>query len=181
MDARAELIELVNRHAVKHGDFTLASGAKSSYYIDCRKVTLLAAGAKLIGQGMLEFMAEVDYDAIGGMTLGADPIVGAVITLSAETRPDLKGLLVRKEAKSHGTGQAIEGPLEGNERVVVVEDVTTSGGSAMKAINALREAGCQVVQVLTVLDRNAGATELFEKEGIAFRSLLTLTDLGLAP
>ena len=176
---RNALTELVNEHAVEHGEFTLASGAKSSYYIDCRKVTLLAAGARLIGEGMLDLLQDVAYDAVGGMTLGADPIVGAIVTLAGESRPDLKGLLVRKEAKSHGTGRAIEGPLQGGERVVVVEDVTTSGGSALQAIEAIRAADCTVVQVLSVLDRLAGASELFAKEGIPFKALLTLNDLGL--
>lgn len=174
------LADLVRREAVAFGDFTLASGAKSSYYIDCRKVTLSAAGAALIGAGVLELLRDGPaIDAVGGMSIGADPILAAALTLAGlEGRP-LRGFIVRKEAKGHGMGKQVEGPIQPGDRCVIVEDVVTTGGSSFKAIDAVEATGAKVVRVIAVLDRLAGGAETFAAKGIPFQSLLTLKDLGL--
>ncbi|MFO0947819.1 MAG: orotate phosphoribosyltransferase [Planctomycetota bacterium] len=176
---KSSLVELVKKHALQFGDFTLASGQKSTYYIDCRNVTLLAAGAAQIGQAILELMKDEPFDAVGGLTMGADPILAAVLTVAGQKNLDLRGFIVRKEAKGHGTGKLIEGPIRMGDRVVIVEDVATTGGSIFKAIEAVEKAGCKVVRVVTVLDRLAGAAETFAQRGYPFTSLLTIRDLGL--
>lgn len=176
---REQLVQLIQNEAVAFGDFTLASGQKSTYYIDCRKVTLSSQGASLIGPAVLDVLADLSIDAIGGLTMGADPIVGAVLTAAGNTHRPLRGFLVRKQAKEHGTGKLVEGPLRAGDRVAVVEDVTTSGGSCRQAIAAVEAAGCTVVCVVTVLDRLAGAKETFESLGYQFRALTTVKDLVL--
>jgi orotate phosphoribosyltransferase len=140
--------------AVKTGEFTLSSGKKSDFYVDCRKVTLHPQGAKLIGKLVLEKIKGIKIDAVGGMTLGADPIIGAVVTLG-----DIPGFIVRKKAKEHGTKQRIEGLIQPGWRVLIVEDVATTGGSALEAIAAAEEAGAKVVKVISVVDREEGAKE----------------------
>lgn len=176
---RRALIELIRRDALKFGDFVLASGAKSSYYIDCRNVTLSAEGAAWIGEGILDLLAEEPFDAVGGMTMGADPILAAVLTVAGLRGRALRGFIVRKEAKQHGTGKLVEGPLRAGDRVVIVEDVSTTGGSALKAAEAAEAAGAKVVRIVTVLDRLAGAGEAFASRGFAFSSLSTIRDLGI--
>jgi orotate phosphoribosyltransferase len=178
-ETRKQLIELIRRDALKFGDFTLASGAKSKFYIDCRNVTLSAEGAALIGQAILDAMAGEPFDAVGGMTLGADPILAAVLTVAGIRGQSLRGFIVRKEAKQHGTGKLIEGPLRKGDRVLIVEDVSTTGASAIKAADAVREAGANVIKVMTLLDRLAGAGEAFERAGYAFAALTTIRDLGI--
>ncbi|MDD5382296.1 MAG: orotate phosphoribosyltransferase [Candidatus Margulisbacteria bacterium] len=143
---------LVETGAVKTGEFTLSSGKKSNFYIDCRKVTLHPKGAKLIGKIILDKIKGLKVDAIGGLTLGADPITGAVVTLG-----DLPGFIVRKKEKEHGTKQKIEGLIEPGWKVVIVEDVTTTGASALEAIAAAEAAGARVVKVISVVDREEGA------------------------
>lgn len=140
--------------AVKTGEFVLSSGKKSDFYIDCRKVTLHPQGAKLIGKIILEKIKGLKVDAIGGLTLGADPITSAVVTLS-----NLPGFIVRKKEKEHGTKQKIEGLIEPEWNVVIVEDVTTTGASALQAIEAVEEIGAKVVKVISVVDREEGAAE----------------------
>lgn len=158
MSDREELKALLKETgAVKTGEFTLSSGKKSDFYIDCRKVTLHPKGAKLIGKIILEKIKGLKVDAVGGMTLGADPIVGAVITLS-----DLPGFIVRKKEKEHGTKQKIEGLIEPGWNVVIVEDVATTGGSALQAIEAAEAAGAKVVKVISVVDREEGAAEALQ-------------------
>lgn len=144
--------------AVKFGDFTLSSGKKSDFYVDCRKVTLHPQGAKLIGKVILEKIKGLKIDAVGGLTLGADPIIGAVITLG-----NIPGFIVRKKAKEHGTGQKIEGLIEKGWNVLIVEDVATTGGSAMQAIEAAEAAGANVVKVISVVDREEGAAEALKE------------------
>jgi len=144
--------------AVKTGEFVLSSGKKSSFYIDCRKVTLHPEGAKLIGQIILDKIKGLPVKAVGGLTLGADPIIGAVITLG-----DIPGFIVRKQAKEHGTKQRIEGLLEPGWPVVIVEDVATTGGSALEAIKAAEAAGAKVIKVISVVDREEGAQEALAK------------------
>ncbi|OGC21504.1 orotate phosphoribosyltransferase [candidate division WOR-1 bacterium RIFOXYB2_FULL_42_35] len=140
--------------AVKTGDFTLSSGKKSNFYVDCRKVTLHPQGAKLIGKIILEKIKDLKVDAIGGLTLGADPITSAVVTLG-----NVPGFIVRKKAKEHGTQQKIEGIIEKGFDVVIVEDVATTGASALQAIEAVEAFGAKVIKVISVVDREEGAAE----------------------
>ena len=176
---RQALIELIQRDALRFGDFTLASGAKSSYYLDCRKVTLQAAGAALIGAGILEHLGEPLPDAVGGMAIGADPITGAVITAAGLAGVSLKGFIVRKEAKGHGTQQMVEGPVVAGEKVVIVEDVVTTGGSSVQAIEHVRAFGLEVTEVIGIVDRLQGGADAFANAGCLFHPLLTIRDLGV--
>ncbi|HET6327196.1 MAG TPA: orotate phosphoribosyltransferase [Planctomycetaceae bacterium] len=177
---RARLIELFRKHALKFGDFTLASGQKSTYYLDGRLITLHAEGLRLIAQGVLERLAGVDFAAVGGMSIGADPIVGGVLTVAAEQGRPLLGFLVRKQAKEHGTRRAVEGPVEHGSNVVIVEDVITTGGSALDAIDRVEELGCRVTSVVGVCDRLQGGAAAFAARGVPFHTLLTIRDLGIA-
>jgi len=144
--------------AVKFGDFTLTSGKKSNFYVDCRKITLHPQGAKLIARLILKKIQGLKVDAIGGLTLGADPITGAVVALS-----DIPGFIVRKKEKEHGTKQKIEGLIESGWNVVIVEDVSTTGSSAQQAIEAAEALGAKVVKVISVVDREEGAAEALRK------------------
>ena len=158
---RNRLKALLKEHSLMFGDFTLASGRKSNFYFDSKKTTLLAEGAYLTAAEILEVLAENDVqaDAIGGMTLGADPIVCPVAALSQLAGRPLRAFIVRKEAKEHGTGRQIEGNLEPGSRVVVVDDVVTTGGSTLRAIEAVEGAGHRVVAVVCLVDREEGGTE----------------------
>jgi orotate phosphoribosyltransferase len=180
---REQLIKLLQRDALKTGTFTLASGRSSHYYVDGRKLTLSAEGAALIGAGVLELLqGEFAVDAIGGLTLGADPIVGATLALAAAAGlGQLRGFLVRKEAKGHGTGKLVEGPLEPGSTVAIVDDVATTGGSSLQAVEAVEAMGCQVSVVIAVLDRLEGAAAAFAARGLPFRALVTIRDLGIEP
>ncbi|MBJ44920.1 MAG: orotate phosphoribosyltransferase [Planctomycetaceae bacterium] len=175
------LIALIREKALKFGEFTLASGKKANFYLDCRKATLDPQGANLIGSGMLELMKANLPDAVGGMAIGADPITGALVTLSGQTSHPLRGFIVRKETKGHGTGQAVEGPVTAGDRVVIVEDVITTGGSALRAIDQAREFGLEVVEALAIIDRLAGGQAAFEQKGVPLRTLLTIRDFGIEP
>ncbi len=180
---RHRLIELLQRDALRRGNFTLASGRISHYYVDGRKVTLSAEGAALIGAGVLELLAgRPEVTAIGGLTLGADPIVGATLALApAAGLSQLRGFLVRKEAKSHGTGNLVEGPLSPGAAVAIVDDVATTGGSSLQAIDAVEAMGCKVALVIAVLDRLEGAAAAFAARGLEFQPLVTIRDLGVEP
>lgn len=180
---RDRLIQLLKRDALQVGQFVLASGRKSHFYVDARKVTLSAEGACVIALGVLELIdGHPEVAAIGGMTLGADPIVGAALGLAPLSgRPALRGFLVRKEAKGHGTGRLVEGSIEPASKVVIVEDVATTGASAIKAVEAAEQLGCEVVSVIAVLDRLEGAAEVFHQRGLPFHALTTIRDLGVEP
>lgn len=178
---RDALIRLIKEQALEFGDFTLASGKKSTFYLDCRRVTLDAYGANLIAAGMLELMATDMPDAVGGMAIGADPITAAIITAAYPSTPALKGFIVRKEAKEHGKGQAVEGPVRPGQRAIIVEDTITTGGSALKAIARAREFGLEVVAALAVVDRLEGGANAFAEVGVPLRALLTIRDLGVEP
>jgi orotate phosphoribosyltransferase len=180
---REQLIELLKRDALRRGTFTLASGRTSHYYVDGRKVTLSAQGAATVGAGVLAILRELPaIDAVGGLTMGADPIVGATLALAPLAGLDhLRGFLVRKEAKSHGTGNLIEGPLEPGSTVAIVDDVATTGGSSIQAIQAVEAIHCKVAIVVVVLDRLEGASAAFAARGVAFRPLVTIRDLGVEP
>ena len=159
MTPKEELLRLLKQQsAFKFGEFTLSSGKKSDFYVDCRKVTLHPQGARLIGRLVLEKIRGLKVDAVGGLTLGADPITSSVVVLS-----DLPGFIVRKKAKEHGTKQRIEGILQPGWNVVIVEDVATTGGSALEAIEAAEAAGAKVAKVISVVDREEGAKEALAK------------------
>ncbi len=180
---RERLVALLKRDALRTGTFTLASGRTSHYYVDGRKVTLSAAGAAVIGAGVLERLSGYpEVVAVGGLTMGADPIVGATLALAgASGRDALRGFLVRKEAKAHGTGNRVEGPLEPGATVAILDDVATTGGSSIQAVEAVEEIGCRVAVVIVVLDRLEGAAAAFGARGLRFESLLTIRDLGVEP
>ena len=176
---KKRLIELVKTKALKFGEFTLASGKTAKYYLDCRKLTLDGEGANVVGASMLEIIKPMNPDTVGGMAIGADPITAAIITLAWQKGINYNGFIVRKEAKEHGTGQSVEGPVSAGQLAVIVEDVTTSGGSSMKAVERAKEFGLSVRAVISIVDRQAGARELFAQNGIEFHSLLTIKDLGI--
>ena len=176
---KESLIELIRQQGLEFGDFTLASGKKASYYLDCRKVTLDARGARLIAEGILELLGEAMPNAVGGMAIGADPITAAVITLAGLREIDLKGFIVRKEAKQHGKGRAVEGPVTPGDRVVIVEDVVTTGGSSLRAIDQVEQFGLQVERGIAIIDRLEGGAEAFQQRGIPLTTLLTVRDFGI--
>lgn len=177
-DLLHRLAELVGRLAVVHGRVTLSSGREADYYVDLRRATLHHEAAPLIGRLMRELTADWAFDAVGGLTLGADPV--ATSMLHAAGRP-LDAFVVRKQAKAHGMQRQVEGPGVAGRRVLVVEDTTTTGNSPMTAVEALREIGAEVVGVATIVDRQTGADEVFAQAGLAYRYLLGLDDLGLPP
>ncbi|MCK4856919.1 MAG: orotate phosphoribosyltransferase [candidate division Zixibacteria bacterium] len=176
---RNQLLELVNKHAVIHGDFVLTSGQKSTYYIDGKLLSLMPDGLLCLAQVILEMIAEDEVDAVGGLTLGADPIIGAVVALSQESGRPLKGLIVRKERSGHGRTKRIEGPLQQGMKVVVIEDVVTTGSSSITAGEALEEAGSEIVKVVAMVDRLAGGQENFKAKGYRFEPIFTLDDLNI--
>ena len=178
-----ELIGLVEAKALKRGTFRLASGREASFYLDAKQVVLDAHGAMLVGRAILERLRSLGPlpAAVGGMSIGADPITSAVITMAGVEGLPLKGFMVRKEPKDHGTKKYVEGPVEPGQRVVIVEDVTTTGGSSLLAIDRVHEFGLVVERVVTVIDRLAGAKEAFAARGIPLESLVTIRDLGLEP
>ena len=179
---RELLRSLILEKSLKFGDFTLASGKKATYYLDCRQVTLDSVGAKLIGEGMLELLQlrSVLPQAVGGMSIGADPITAAVITVAAYQNIPLKGFMVRKQSKDHGTQKYVEGPITAGDRVVIVEDVVTTGGSSLDAIVKVEAVGAAVEGVLAIIDRLEGGGEMFESKGYYFHSLFTVRDFGIS-
>jgi orotate phosphoribosyltransferase len=184
MSSRRQLIELLARRSARRGNFTLASGKQSSFYIDCRLTTMSPEGLSAIGPIGLAAIRERgwDPDSVGGLTLGADPVSYAISYASASTERPVRAFTVRKEAKTHGTGKLIEGPFESSDRVVVIEDVITTGGSALKAVEALRAAGASVLGVLAVVDREEGGREAIEAAGIAVASIARVSEvLALVP
>lgn len=173
------LMDLVRSLALQIGQFKLASGKMSSYYLDCRKVTLDSAGANLIADGMLELLGSDLPDAVGGMAIGADPITAAIITVAGRSGNKLKGFIVRKEAKQHGTGRDVEGPVNAGDSVVIVEDVVTTGGSSLAAIEKAEAHGLKVCGVLAIIDRLEGGRETLQQCGYSLQTLLTISDFGL--
>jgi orotate phosphoribosyltransferase len=174
---RQRLLDLLCTLAYKEGDFTLSSGQKSTYYINGKQVTLHPQGALATGRLLLSMLPD-DTVAVAGLTLGADPIVSAVSVVSAMTSPGIPALIVRKEAKGHGTQAYIEGPtLPSGAKVVVLEDVVTTGQSAMKAVERLRGAGYTVDLVISLVDRQQGGAEFYAAQGLAFEAVFTIADL----
>lgn len=179
--ARDRLIEYIKAEAVFHGDFTLTSGAKASFYVDLRTLSLDHRVAPLIGEVMLDLIAAVpDVAAIGGLTMGADPIATSILHQGVLRGKALDALVVRKEPKDHGRGRQVEGPEVAGKRVIVVEDTSTTGGSPLKAIEALEKAGAEIAAVAVVIDRSTGAREVIEAAGYPYLAALDLADLGLA-
>jgi len=176
-DPRKRLQQIILERSFKLGEFTLSSGKKSDYYVDCRTTTLHPEGALLVGRLLLPLALEFGADSVGGLTLGADPVVAAVISESARQGTPLRGFIVRKKAKEHGRGRGIEGNLEEGDRAVIVEDVVTTGGSALKAVEAAREAGAEVAAVVAIVDREEGGREAIEREGLEVRALFTASEL----
>jgi orotate phosphoribosyltransferase len=178
--AKLELARLVTELSVVHGKITLSSGKEADYYVDLRRATLHHAAAPLIGKLLRQLTADWDYVAVGGLTLGADPVAIAMLHSAAAEGMVLDAFVVRKSSKQHGLQRRIEGMEVAGQRVLAVEDTSTTGGSVLTAVEALNEAGATVVGVATVVDRGTGAREAIEKEGLPYRFLLDLDDLGLA-
>lgn len=183
---RAKLLQLLKQDALRTAppgeSFTLASGRQSHYFVNGKELTLRAEGLATVARLFLAGCAGLDIQAVGGMTLGADPIIGAMVALSAGTPQPLQGFIVRKATKDHGLGDRIAGPsLEGLTGCVMVEDTTTTGGSTLDAIDCVRAAwpNLQVVKVLSIVDRQEGAVENFAAAGYAFEPLFTRSDLGV--
>jgi orotate phosphoribosyltransferase len=174
-----KLVQLLEQKSLRRGKFTLASGAESSYYIDGKMTCLDPEGATLIADAILDLIKDLPVDAVGGMDMGATPIVGAVATRSFTAGRPLPVFVVRKDVKAHGTMKLIEGPLKAPCKVVIIDDVITTGGSILKAIDAVKAVGCEVLLAISVLDRAAGATEMLGKLGIRYEPLVRLGDLGI--
>ena len=181
--AKPRLVELVKELAVVHGKVTLSSGIEADYYVDLRRATLHHEAAPLIGQVMLDLLDDAgitDFDAVGGLTMGADPVATAVLHQAAARGRKVDAFVVRKAAKAHGMGRQVEGPDVRGRKVVVVEDTSTTGGSPLTAAKALEEAGAIIVAVATVVDRATGAQKVIEDAGYKYFSAIGLTDLNLA-
>lgn len=182
---KGRLAELVRALAIVRGEVTLASGRTADYYVDMRRVTLHHLGAPLVGHVMLDLLEEAgvgagEIDAVGGLTMGADPVAAAILHAAASRGLDVNAFVVRKEAKSHGLQRRIEGPDVEGRRVVVLEDTSTTGGSPITAVEALREAGAEVLAVAVIVDRDTGARQRIEDEvGLPYLRALSLADLGL--
>ena len=181
MQQRTRLIELFRQRALKFGEFTLSSGKKASHYLDGKQITLHSEGLKLVSDGLLELLEEVPFQAIGGMSIGADPIIGGVLAAAGARGRELLGFLVRKEPKGHGTQRYVEGPVQPGMKVVIVDDVVTTGGSSLAAIDRIQEFGCEVVQVVAIVDRREGGAANFAARGLTLKSLLTIADFGITP
>jgi orotate phosphoribosyltransferase len=180
-DTRQQLIDHISNEAVFRGDFTLTSGKKASFYVDLRKVSLDHRVAPLIGQVMLDLIEDVpDVSAVGGMTMGADPIAAAILHQGAVRGLAYDAFVVRKEPKDHGRGKQVEGPELAGKRVIVLEDTSTTGGSPLKAVEALKKVGAEIAAVAVVVDRNTGAREVIEGAGYPYLAAIGLDDLGLA-
>jgi orotate phosphoribosyltransferase len=178
--ARDRLLELIKAKAIVRGKVTLSSGREADYYVDLRRITLDGEAAPLVGLVMNELTSHLSFDAVGGLTLGADPVATAMLHATAATGRRLDAFVVRKSGKAHGLQQRIEGPSIRGRRVLVVEDTTTTGASPMDAVAAAREEGAEVVAVATIADRATGAREKLEAQGLTYVTAYSLQELGLA-
>jgi orotate phosphoribosyltransferase len=179
MADRDVLLDQVNTKAVVRGRVTLSSGREADYYVDMRRVTLDGAAAPAIGRVMLELTRDLEYAAVGGLTLGADPVAVAMLHQAAATGRALDAFVIRKSQKVHGLQKLIEGPSVEGRRVLAVEDTSTTGGSVLEAVRALREAGAEVVAVAVVVDRDTGARQAVEAEGLEYRYAVGISDLDI--
>lgn len=159
------------------GDFVLASGQRSAYYIDARRVTLSSEGAPLVARAFLKAMDDLSVEAVGGLTLGADPIISSIVTVAGMSGRSVDGLIVRKAAKEHGAARRIEGPLRQGMSVVVVEDTSTTGASALEAVDALRWEGAEVRAVISLIDRDQGARDLISRADLEYRSIFKAAEI----
>ena len=176
---RDRLLQLIRDRAVVHGRVTLSSGREADYYVDLRRITLDGEAAPLVGRVMRALVQDLRVDAVGGLTLGADPVATAMLHAAAADGQRLDAFVVRKSEKTHGLQQRIEGPSVSGRRVLVVEDTSTTGGSPLEAVRACREAGAEVVAVAVIVDRASGAEERLRGEGLEYRAAFGLDDLGL--
>jgi orotate phosphoribosyltransferase len=177
MSAKDQLREEIIKKAVVHGKVILSSGKEADYYVDLRRVTLDHVAAPLIGEVMLELTKDLNYDAVGGLTLGADPVATAMMHTAAKQGKKLDAFVVRKAEKAHGLQRRIEGPDVKGKRVLAVEDTSTTGGSVLTAVEALNEAGAIVVGVAVIVER--GAAPKIKEAGLEYRAAYQLPDLGL--
>jgi orotate phosphoribosyltransferase len=177
MNSREKLREEILTKAVVHGKVILSSGKEADYYVDLRRVTLDSVAAPLVGEVMLDLTKELEFDAVGGLTLGADPVATAMMHIAASKGRNLDSFVVRKAEKAHGLQRRIEGPDVKGRRVLAVEDTSTTGGSVMTAVEALKEAGAIVVGVAVIVER--GAAPLIAENGLKYLAAYQLTDLGL--
>jgi len=180
-EAREDLRRLITELAVVRGRVTLSSGREADYYVDLRRIALHGVASPLVGAVMLDLVADWSFEAAGGLTMGADPVATAMLHAAAARGGSLDAFVVRKEGKAHGLQRRIEGPDVAGRRVVVVEDTSTTGGSALTAVEAVREAGAEVVGVAVIVDRATGAREAVEAAGLPYRYAFGLPDLGLEP
>lgn len=174
-----KLFDLLLKHAFRYsreGNFQLSSGKKTSYYIDCKKVSLSPEGAYLIGSEIFNRIKDLPVEGVGGMTLGADPIASAVSLLSYTNKKPIPAFIVRKEAKEHGSQQQIEGPLKPGAKLVVVEDVVTTGGSTLRALDAIKKEGYSILKVIALVDRKEGGADRIVSTGVPFENLFTIED-----
>ncbi|RCG30223.1 orotate phosphoribosyltransferase [Sphaerisporangium album] len=178
MNDRAKLLDEIKKKGVVHGRVVLSSGREADWYVDLRRITLDGTAAPLVGNVMLDLTEDLGYDAVGGLTLGADPVATAMLHAAAARGRALDAFVVRKAGKAHGLQRRIEGPDVTGRRVLAVEDTSTTGGSVLTAVEALREAGAEIVGVATIVDRGAGST--IEETGLTYRTAYTMTDLGLS-
>jgi orotate phosphoribosyltransferase len=179
-DPRAQLLDQILAKAVVRERVTLSSGLEADYYVDLRRITLDGVAAPLVGPVMLDLTADVSYDAVGGLTLGADPVAAAMLHAASAAGRPLDAFVVRKEGKAHGLQRRIEGPDVAGRRVLAVEDTSTTGGSVLTAVEALRAAGAEVVAVAVIVDRDTGSRERIEAEGLPYLAAYSVRDLGLA-
>jgi orotate phosphoribosyltransferase len=176
---RDRLLELIRDLAVVRGRVTLASGREADYYVDLRRITLHGEAAPLVGRTLLDLVGDWTFAAVGGLTLGADPVAAAMLHAAAARGGRLDAFVVRKEGKAHGLQRRIEGPDVAGRRVLAVEDTSTTGGSVLTAVEALREAGADVVGVAVVVDRDTGARQAVEAAGLPYRAIYGLADLEI--
>jgi orotate phosphoribosyltransferase len=177
MNSHETLKEQIIKKAIVHGKVILSSGKEADYYVDLRRVTLDAQAAPLVGEVMLDLLKDWDYQAVGGLTLGADPVATAMMHVAAARGKKIDAFVVRKAEKQHGLQRRIEGPDVKGRRVVAVEDTSTTGGSVLSAVEALREAGAIVVGVAVIVER--GAKQAILEAGLEYRSAFSLSELGL--
>jgi orotate phosphoribosyltransferase len=176
---REALLDHITESAIVRGKVTLSSGKEADYYVDLRRITLDGAAAPLVGQVMLDLVADLEFDAVGGLTMGADPVATAMLHAAAARGRELDAFVVRKEGKAHGLQRQIEGPDVTGRRVLAVEDTSTTGGSALTAVAALREAGAEVVAVAVIVDRDTGAAEKVREAGLDYLFAYGKDELGL--
>ncbi|WP_426564750.1 orotate phosphoribosyltransferase [Angustibacter sp. McL0619] len=176
---REALLQHITDTAVVRGKVILSSGKEADYYVDLRRITLDGAAAPLVGQVMLDLVADLEFDAVGGLTMGADPVATAMLHAAAARGRELDAFVVRKEGKAHGLQRQIEGPDIAGRRVLAVEDTSTTGGSALTAVEALREAGADVVAVAVIVDRDTGAAEKVREAGLDYLFAYGKAELGL--